>query len=157
MDTPFADHGEQVEVTRGYDGHAEWYEQWAHSAGADAMAAARAALDELVPEERSRSGPTRALPLPDRSAQLVFSVLTHTDLEDFCSDVEESVRILAPGGSFLYVGLHPCFVHPFAEQLARRIATASGLPAQRLAETDPVSPETQSAVGSACTISRLSS
>jgi predicted TPR repeat methyltransferase len=32
-----------------YDGHADWYDAWAHSDGATAMAAARATLDELVP------------------------------------------------------------------------------------------------------------
>jgi SAM-dependent methyltransferase len=59
-----------------------------------------------------------ALPLRSGSARLVFSMLTHTDLEGFDRLVAESVRVLAPGGAFVYVGVHPCFVNPFAEHLA---------------------------------------
>lgn len=60
----------------------------------------------------------RSLPLANGSAQLVFSVFTHTDLDGFGRLVEECVRVLAPGGVFVYVGVHPCFVSPVAEPLA---------------------------------------
>jgi SAM-dependent methyltransferase len=59
-----------------------------------------------------------ALPVRDGVARLVVSVLTHTDLEDFGSLVHEAVRVLAPGGCFVYVGVHPCFVSPVVERLA---------------------------------------
>ena len=44
-------------------------------------------------------------------------MLTHTDVDDFGGLVREAVRVLAPGGCFVYVGVHPCFVSPVAECL----------------------------------------
>ena len=143
-----------------YDGHADWYDAWARSEGATAMAAARATLDELVPTgtgpaldlgcgtglhadvvrrrgytvvgvdvsadqlrlARCRMPVVRAdggaLPIRDGAARLAYSVLTHTDVEDFGSLVAEAVRVLEPGGCLVYVGVHPCFVSPVAERLA---------------------------------------
>jgi len=151
-----------------YDGHADWYDAWAHSDGATAMAAARAALDELVPRgnglaldlgcgtglhadvvrrhgytvvgadvsaDQLRLARTRmpvvraeggALPLPDGVARLVVSVLTHTDVEDFGSLVAEAVRVLAPGGCLVHVGVHPCFVSPVAERLSDGVRIHQG-------------------------------
>lgn len=60
----------------------------------------------------------RRLPLADGSAPLVYSVFTHTDLDRFDRLVAEAVRVLAPGGAFVYVGVHPCFVSPFVERRA---------------------------------------
>lgn len=57
----------------------------------------------------------RAVPLPSGCARWVFSVLTHTDLSGYERVVAEGVRLLAPGGSFVHVGVHPCFVSPVAE------------------------------------------
>ncbi len=59
----------------------------------------------------------RAVPLVSGSARWVYSMLTHTDLDSFDRLVAEGVRLLAPGGSFVHVGLHPCFVNPVAEPL----------------------------------------
>ena len=50
--------------------------------------------------------------LPDRAGT---SVLTHTDVPDLAGLVREAARVLRPGGRFVLVGVHPCFVHPFAE------------------------------------------
>ena len=140
-----------------YDGHADWYEAWATTDGAGALAAARATLTELLPDgpgtaldigcgtglhadavrERgfavvgldlsadqlrwaagrlpvARADAT-ALPVRDGSVPLAFSVLTHTDVGSFARLVGAAVQALAPGGCFVYVGVHPCFVHPFAE------------------------------------------
>lgn len=143
-----------------YDGHADWYDRWAGSQGAEAMAEVAAVLEELLPAgsglavdvgcgtglhartvarrgydvvgldlssdqlrlARARLPVVRAdgarTPMSDGVAALVVSVLTHTDLADFAQVVRESIRLLAPGGRFVYVGLHPCFVSPFAERLA---------------------------------------
>jgi SAM-dependent methyltransferase len=58
----------------------------------------------------------RTLPFADRSFRLVYSMLTHTDLDGFDRLVSEALRVLAPGGVFVYVGVHPCFVGPFVER-----------------------------------------
>lgn len=68
----------------------------------------------------------RALPLASGTAALTFSMLTHTDLDHFDRLVEECVRLLVPGGSFIYVGVHPCFNNPFAEPLADGVRLHTG-------------------------------
>jgi SAM-dependent methyltransferase len=47
---------------------------------------------------------------------LVVSEFTHTDVDDFAVLAAETRRVLRPGGRFVYVGLHPCFTGPLAEQ-----------------------------------------
>jgi len=56
------------------------------------------------------------LPFADGSFDLVVSAFTHTDVDDFAALVAEACRVLRPEGRFVYVGLHPCFTGPFAEQ-----------------------------------------
>lgn len=145
-------------TTARYDGHADWYDAWAQAAGAGFMAAARTALEALIPAgeglaldagcgtglpadivrrrgydvlgvdvsadqlrlARSRLPVVRAdartLPFADCSFRLVYSMVTHTDLDGFDRLVSEALRVLAPGGVFVYVGVHPCFVGPFVER-----------------------------------------
>jgi SAM-dependent methyltransferase len=149
-----------MQVTARYDGHADWYDGWAQSAGAEVMAVARAALGELLPAApgpvvdigcgtgvhaelmRDRGfrvvgldysadqlrlardrlpvarADARALPLRSGSVRLVFSMFTHTDLDGFDLLVAEAARVLEPGGALVYVGVHPCFVSPFAERMS---------------------------------------
>jgi SAM-dependent methyltransferase len=57
-----------------------------------------------------------ALPFPDGSLDLVVSAFTHTDVDDFDALAAEAHCVLRPTGRFVYVGLHPCFTGPFAEQ-----------------------------------------
>jgi hypothetical protein len=40
----------------------------------------------------------------------------HTDVEDFAAVVREIARCLIPGGRFVYLGLHPCFIGPFIDR-----------------------------------------
>ena len=56
------------------------------------------------------------LPFPDGTFDAVVSLLTHTDFDDLSAVVREAVRVLAPGGRFVYVGVHPCFVGPMVER-----------------------------------------
>jgi ubiquinone/menaquinone biosynthesis C-methylase UbiE len=74
---------------------------------------------------RRRAGPVVAglvqadaarLPFSGGSCPLVVSAFTHTDVDDFTSLAREARRVLEVGGRFIYVGLHPCFTGPFAEQ-----------------------------------------
>ncbi len=55
-----------------------------------------------------------ALPFEDASFDAAVSVFTHTDVEDFAAVVAEVSRVLRPGGLFVYLGVHPCFVGPHA-------------------------------------------
>jgi hypothetical protein len=42
------------------------------------------------------------------------SIFTHTDMEHYAAAVREGTRVLARGGRFIHIGLHPCFVGPFS-------------------------------------------
>jgi SAM-dependent methyltransferase len=178
-----------------YDGHADWYEAWARSDGAEAMVSVQAVLDGLIPAgaglavdvgcgtglhaetvrrrgyrlvgvdfsadqlrlARSRMpvlrADARALPLRSGVAQVSFSVLTHTDIDSFERLVDESVRVLAPGGSFVYVGVHPCFVSPVAERLTDGVRVHPGY---RDTGWQPPTPFTGSAVRSRVGVHHLS-
>jgi SAM-dependent methyltransferase len=58
-----------------------------------------------------------AIPFPDRSFAAAYSTFTHTDFDDFAGALSEIRRVLTPGGRFVYVGNHPCFVGPTQEHL----------------------------------------
>jgi SAM-dependent methyltransferase len=51
-----------------------------------------------------------ALPFEAESFDAAVSTFTHTDFDDFAAMVREVVRVLKPGGRFVYIGNHPCFV-----------------------------------------------
>jgi SAM-dependent methyltransferase len=85
-----------------------------------------------------------ALPFDDALFDAAVSIWTHNDVEDFAAVVREIARVLRPGGPFVYVGGHPCFVGPHA-----LFARARGVPelhpgyrrAGRYAEGPGVTPE----------------
>jgi SAM-dependent methyltransferase len=56
------------------------------------------------------------LPLGDAGLDAVAATLVHTDLENWAAAVREIGRVLRPAGRFVHVGVHPCFVGPFAER-----------------------------------------
>jgi len=58
------------------------------------------------------------LPFADASFDAVVSTWTHTDVDDFVAVVAEVARFLRPGGPFVYVGGHPCFVGPHSRFVA---------------------------------------
>jgi SAM-dependent methyltransferase len=97
---------------------------------------------------RRRAGPVGAgliradaarLPFRAGSCPLVVSAFTHTDVDDFTNLAREARRVLEADGRFIYVGLHPCFTGPFAEQPrtdgARMVHP--GICAARLADRRP--------------------
>ncbi|HZD70067.1 MAG TPA: methyltransferase domain-containing protein [Actinomycetes bacterium] len=61
-------------------------------------------------------GDVAGLPFVDGAFDLVLSAFTHSDVDDFGALAREGRRVLRPAGRFVYVGLHPCFTGPFAEQ-----------------------------------------
>jgi len=60
----------------------------------------------------------RFLPVRDASVPVAAGMFFHTDVEDFGAVVRDVARCLCPGGRFIYLGLHPCFVGPFVYRLA---------------------------------------
>lgn len=57
-----------------------------------------------------------ALPLPDAAVPAAVCVLAHTDMPDYPAAIAEAARVLAPGGRFVHVGVHPCFTGAFADR-----------------------------------------
>jgi SAM-dependent methyltransferase len=51
-----------------------------------------------------------ALPFADATFDAAYSTFTHTDFGDFRGAMQETRRVLRPGGRLVYVGNHPCFV-----------------------------------------------
>ena len=54
------------------------------------------------------------LPFEDASFDAVACSLLHTDVDDFAAILREAAGVLRPDGRLAYVGIHPCFVGPFA-------------------------------------------
>jgi SAM-dependent methyltransferase len=61
------------------------------------------------------------LPFEDNAFQAVVSLFSHTDVDDFPRVLREAARVLQPGGVLVYVGLHPCFVGPHADEKDRAV------------------------------------
>lgn len=56
------------------------------------------------------------LPVADAVVPAALCVLCHTDVPDYHAVVREAARVLRPGGRFVHVGVHPCFVGAFADR-----------------------------------------
>ncbi|NUT33155.1 MAG: methyltransferase domain-containing protein [Hamadaea sp.] len=57
-----------------------------------------------------------ALPIADGALTSAVSVLTHTDLPDYPAVLREAARVLRTGGTFVHIGIHPCFTGAFADR-----------------------------------------
>jgi SAM-dependent methyltransferase len=82
---------------------------------ADQLELARTHAGELA--EQLLLADAHALPFDDESFDGVVSILTHTDLDDLAGAFREVRRVLKQGGTFAYVGVHPCFGAPCIQQL----------------------------------------
>lgn len=60
--------------------------------------------------------------LPFAAATVPHAVvsLVHTDVDDYAPVVAEVARVLAPGGTLVHLGVHPCFVGHHVESVTRR-------------------------------------
>ena len=57
-----------------------------------------------------------SLPFGDSSFTSVAAVMIHTDVPDYGMVLGEAWRVLAPGGRFVHIGVHPCFCGGFADR-----------------------------------------
>ncbi|MFL5996789.1 MAG: class I SAM-dependent methyltransferase [Streptomyces sp.] len=60
-------------------------------------------------------GDAAALPLADGSVPAAMCVLASTDVPDYAAVLREVARVLTPGGRFVHLGVHPCFIGAFAD------------------------------------------
>jgi SAM-dependent methyltransferase len=58
------------------------------------------------------------LPFEAESFEAVAAVLVDTDIDRYDLALSEVTRVLRPGGRFVHVGLHPCFVSTVASSRA---------------------------------------
>lgn len=58
------------------------------------------------------------LPFADATFAAVAALWISTDVDDFAAVSREATRVLQPGGSFLFYGVHPCFNGPCVENRA---------------------------------------
>jgi SAM-dependent methyltransferase len=61
-------------------------------------------------------GNAEHLPFDDGSFDAAVSLFSHTDVDDFAAAMREVARVIRPGGVFIYVGVHPCFVGPHCDE-----------------------------------------
>jgi SAM-dependent methyltransferase len=57
-----------------------------------------------------------AAPFADGTFDGVTATFVHTDVDDVAPVFAEAARVLRPGGAFLYLGTHPCFVGHFMDR-----------------------------------------
>src|SRR5206468_7694060 len=73
------------------------------------------------------AGDAARLPVADASVPAAVCLLAHTDVPDYPAVVREVARVLAPGGRFVHIGVHPCFAGAFADRSdPARIVVDSG-------------------------------
>jgi SAM-dependent methyltransferase len=77
--------------------------------------------DQLLFARRRLTAAVRAdachLPVQDEAVGVAVGMFFHTDVADFAAVAREVARCLRPGGRFIYVGLHPCFIGPFVNRM----------------------------------------
>jgi SAM-dependent methyltransferase len=62
------------------------------------------------------AGDGTTMPIASASLDAAFCAVAHTDVPDYPAVIREIARVLRPGGVFVHVGVHPCFVGAFADR-----------------------------------------
>lgn len=71
------------------------------------------------------------------AVEAAAATLIHTDVTDWAEVVGEAARVLSRGGRFAYVGVHPCFVGPFAKRWEGEMHLHRGYQERGLTYTGP--------------------
>lgn len=72
-------------------------------------------LRHALPREAVAQASATALPIRSASVDAAVCVLAHTDVDDYAAVLREAHRILKKGGTFVHIGIHPCFCGYFAD------------------------------------------
>jgi ubiquinone/menaquinone biosynthesis C-methylase UbiE len=75
------------------------------------------------------------LPFRDGTFDTVTSTCLHTDIDDIGRVFHEVEQVLRPGGRFVYIGIHPCFVGPFVEIRDEKTPRPRRLSGSRVAQS----------------------
>ena len=76
----------------------------------------RVARERLGPGNQLVRADAVALPFGSDAFDAGCATLIHTDVDDIAGVFAEIGRVIRPGGRFVYIGTHPCFVSPFVER-----------------------------------------
>jgi SAM-dependent methyltransferase len=102
---------------------------------ADQLRVCRERVGEVV--EELVQADARSLSFVDGSFDAVVAALVHTDIDDYGLALREAARVLRPGGRFVHVGTHPCFVSPVARAAEEGPRIYDGYHEQRLVFESP--------------------
>jgi SAM-dependent methyltransferase len=124
--------GPCLELGCGTGAHAERIRQLGRTPlGVDVSAGMLRHAAARLPVVRSDA---TALPIATGALPAVVAIMVHTDMPEYPAVLREAARVLAPGGAFVHLGVHPCFCGGFADRTDARavvIRPVTGSPAGR--------------------------
>jgi ubiquinone/menaquinone biosynthesis C-methylase UbiE len=121
--------GDALDAACGTGRHAEHLQALGHRVtGVDATEAMLAVAREKVPDADFRLGRLEALPLEDKSVDLVTCALALTHVDELEPVMHEFARVLRPGGHVILSDIHP---------LSTIIGNIAGAPERELTDGIP--------------------
>jgi SAM-dependent methyltransferase len=70
---------------------------------------------------RAARADAERLPVRDACLPVVLTVMAHTDMPGYPAVLAEAARVLRPGGTFVHIGVHPCFCGGSPTAATRRL------------------------------------